>query len=157
MLIDDLPFHRVAYLAIDPGLTTGWAAFDISGELIGMGQVHGIDQFDDKLGNFSRLLAIICEDFLHNPNVPQGGSRGPAQQVIALVRRYSRYAKVKLVMQASRILKVGYAWACIKQLPKSRHAESHQFDAVAHGVYYLQRNGIRRSSLDDPAMGNGEQ
>lgn len=144
------------YLAIDPGLTTGWALFDDHGTLEDSGQVRGLDQFYRWLTRSCPVPdLVICEDFILNPNVPQGGSNMIASQVIGVVRAYALEHGLILVMQPSRILKIGYAYAAMRPLPKSRHSESHEFDAMAHGVYYLCKHKIRKIILEElpPSIG----
>lgn len=140
---------RIKYLAFDPGLTVGWAAFDESGKECAWGQTpwDNVGKILDTFGG--NLIAVICEDYVINPHVSHGGSKVETVRVIGMMQEYCRANNVPLVLQPPRIKKIGYAWAGRAPLPKSQHAQSHQFDALAHGVYYLQKNGIRKSVLDE--------
>lgn len=137
------------FLAIDPGETTGWATFSQSGELEDFGQIAGFETFVvwlEKLRPVPEL--IICENYILNPKIPQGGSEMWTSQVIGVVRVYGIRHGIIVEMQRNVCLSPGYAFAGIKPLPKSRHAESHQFDAVAHGTYYLVKNKIAPTALE---------
>jgi hypothetical protein len=147
--VDESTGTSTRYLAIDPGEICGWAAFDHQGHLLEMDQIP-MDEMGSLLDCFPSLLWVICEDYVINPNIPHGGSRAPTIRIIGQIQEWCRNHNTSLKIQPNRIKKIGYAWAGIKPLPKSRHAESHQRDAVAHGVYFLQKNGIRMSVLDEP-------
>jgi hypothetical protein len=49
---------------------------------------------------------------------------------------------VPLTLQPATAKNSGYLWAGLSSAP-TNHAISHQYDAVAHGIYWLQVNGIR--------------
>ncbi len=137
------------FLAIDPGETTGWATFNLDGYLIDFGQVKGFDGFDEWLEKLSpKPSLIICEKWVTNPKVPQGGSTQETAQVIGAIRSYSRKNGIDIEWQMARILLVGYKWAGLKPLPKSKHYLSHQYDAIAHGTYYLVNQKIKPTALE---------
>jgi hypothetical protein len=136
----------VEFLAIDPGETTGWATFTQRGELVGFGQLSGVDDFTVWL-EAQKCSLLIFEDYLINPNVPHGGSRVETIQVIGSIRSFVKRRSICVVPQSPSIKRIGYAWCRLKPLPKSKHKMSHQFDALAHGIYYLCRNRIRPIGL----------
>lgn len=136
------------FLAIDPGETTGWATFDQHGNLLDLGQIKGFELFSDWLDyEIEKPSLIIYEEWVTNPNVPQGGSKQETSQVIGAIRAYARRNGIVVVAQRTSAKPVGYAFAGIKPLPKSRHSESHQYDAFAHGIYYLVKNKITKTAL----------
>lgn len=139
------------YLAIDPGETTGWATFHMNGDLKDFGQIPCLDPtvfvlWLEKLD--PRPALIIYEGWVTNPSIPQGGSKQETSQIIGHIRSYAIRSGVVAIEQPNRVKKVGYAYAGIKELPRSRHAESHQRDAIAHGVYYLVKNKIAKTALE---------
>lgn len=99
------------------------------------------------LDKHTLVKVIIVEDYVVRPHVSHGGSRVEAIQVIGMVKEFCRKNDIQMVLQPPRIKKVGYAWAQLKK--PSRHNQTHHTDAIAHGVYYLQKNGIRKSVLDE--------
>lgn len=135
--------HSAAFLFIDPGETTGWATFTQDGLMLSLGQVAGLDAFTDWLEIQDPAL-IVFEDYLVNPNIPHGGSRVETIQVIGAIKSFAKRRSICAVPQAPHIKRIGYAWCGLKALPKSRHSISHQYDAMAHGVYYLVKERIRK-------------
>lgn len=142
------------YLAVDPGETTGWALFSPDGSLEGMGQIKGLDAFYRWLADECPSVDyVICEDFIVNPRKKFGGSRMIASQVIGVVRAHCLQNSIRLVLQANRYLKIGYAYAAARQ--PTTHADSHQWDAFAHGVYYLVKHRIRKPMMNSKQMPKG--
>lgn len=82
-----------------------------------------------------------------DPHTPHGGSRVETIQVIGAIRSYATRNGIVVVMQSRRVKRVGYGYLGMKPLPKSRHAESHKFDALAHGEYYMVKHHIKPHSL----------
>lgn len=129
------------FLSLDPGLTTGWCMFSDNGVIDELGQVVGVDEFILWLETLDpKPSLIICEDFVLNPNIPQGGSQMEAPQVIGAVKSYASKTGIVCVIQAPRLKKIGYAWAGTR--PPSKKADTHRMDAYAHGVYYLVLHDI---------------
>lgn len=134
------------YLAIDPGLTSGWARFDgDTGEIIAFGQF----KYEDRDMELRRLITpnckgVITEDYKNYAWKRQKNwSRNETSKLIGGIEAICAYLNVKHYLQASTCKPIGYRWAGLDSAP-SNHAISHQYDAVAHGVYWLQTNGIRR-------------
>jgi len=129
----------VTYLALDPGWHTGWALFDANGEKIQSGLFLGIDMFEDFLDHLGPSH-IIYEDYIHRPWTPQGGSKHHAAQVIGACKAWAKRNGCKTTEQPNTVKPIAYKWAGLKK-------KSHENDAIAHGIYYLQKNGIRKSRL----------
>lgn len=137
------------FLAIDPGETTGWAIFKQDGSLDDYGQAEGLDFFSGWLEFLDpKPSLLICEEWILNPNISQGGSRQETVQVIGVIRSYGLRNGIDIEWQSPSRKPAGYAWAGIKPLPKSQHAQSHQYDAIAHGTYYLVSNKIIPTALE---------
>lgn len=137
------------FLALDPGETTGWASFNQDGSLIDYGQAEGFDFFSGWLEFLEpKPFLIICEEWILNPNIPQGGSRQETVQVIGSVRNYAIRNGIDIEWQSPSRKPAGYAWAGMKPLPKSQHSISHQYDAIAHGTYYLVKHKIIPTALE---------
>jgi hypothetical protein len=117
--------------------------------VIDIGQVEGIDEFTTWLEDLPMKPAlIIYETYVIDPNVKQGGTDVPASQVIGAIRSYGQRHSIVCLPQLRTVLLIGYRWAGIKPLPKSKHKLSHQYDAFAHGIYYLIKNKIRELSFE---------
>jgi hypothetical protein len=133
-----------SYLAIDPGHTIGWATFDEEGNILEYGQTkmeHFNKDFDKLL--HSALKGVITEDYRNHPWMKQKGwGRNETSQIIGKIEMLAEMRQIPLHFQRNTVKSIGYKWAGLKQAP-SNHAISHQYDAIAHGVYWLQSNNIR--------------
>ncbi len=133
-----------AYLAIDPGITSGWAQFDAQGSILAYGQFHIRDAtsvLDDLIT--SDLKTVIVEDYKNHPWMRQKNwSRNDTSKLIGGIEMICNLKQVPRVLQPNTVKAIGYKWAGLDEAP-TNHSISHQFDAVAHGVYYLQQQGIR--------------
>lgn len=138
----------VTYLFVDPGVTTGWAFFDATGGVIEIGQVVGVDEFGDWLDEIDIQPELVgIEEYRVLSMQKNYGSKVPTIQVVGMVRRKTRKWGAKFVEIPTQVKPVGYKWAGLK--PESDHSKSHQFDAFVIGVWWLQKNGIRKSRLTD--------
>lgn len=131
------------YLAIDPGETSGWAKFDDKGVIIQYGQVKQEDLhkwLDVHLT--SELLAVICEEYRNYSWQKQAKwSRNQTSKNEGAIEAIASMRGVPFFLQPANIKKIGYKWAGLEAAP-SNHSISHQFDAVAHGTYWLRNRGI---------------
>ncbi|HET7713499.1 MAG TPA: hypothetical protein VFK94_03950 [Patescibacteria group bacterium] len=142
----------VAYLSIDPGEKyNGWATFDCNGDLITMGTVYGINEMTDFLEQFptDALRQVIVEDYRIGVvkgkygAAHQQGSRALTIKTIGMIESWTYRKKLApIVLQANSIKPTGYMWAGIT-VPKNKDL-SHETDAYVHGVYFLQKSGVRR-------------
>lgn len=137
---------KLKYLAIDPGVTTGWASFDEKGQTLDFGEIKGIDEFLDFFEGIdhSELEHVICEDYIVDKRVSHGGSRVPTIQLIGAIKRYCHKNKIPLHMQHRAAKDIGIKFIGMKK-PKGHMPD--KISALCHGVYWLQRNGIRESRL----------
>jgi hypothetical protein len=130
------------YLALDPGLTTGWAHWDAKGNFELFGSIAGLDNLSDFLENLkNQPQVIIMEDYIINPRIPQGGTKVVASEAIGRISHYARIRRIDIIRQPNTIKPIAYKWAQAP-VPK-RKADTHQFDAFAHGEYYLIKNRIK--------------
>lgn len=142
------------YLSIDPGeQTTGWAKFDEAGNEIEFGKITGgPDSFMDWLeGLDNPPREIIYENYRVNPTINHGFSKVVTIQLIGMIKRYARKNKILLHEQPNTVLKIGLKYIGMYEIyyppgkPK-KHVDD-QISAYAHGVYYLQKKGIRKSRV----------
>ena len=131
------------YLAIDPGESTGWATFNESGDVIGFGTAKGREAVYSKLAEVEAEV-IIMEDYRLYPWKSKEQSWSPFEtvRVIGAVEYHGYLHQARIVLQEPGIKAIGYKWAGLTK-PKN-HALSHETDAYVHGVYYLQKAGIRK-------------
>lgn len=141
------------YLALDPGMTTGFAIFSEEGEIIWIGEkdMSRMDEWLETLGG--DFKAIILESYSLYPHVPQMYSKMETVQVIGKIKSWAHKRGIPIVEQAPELRKIGYKYMG-KKIP-SKKADSHRLDALAHGVYFLQRTGIREFSNVGKAQANG--
>lgn len=132
------------YLAIDPGETSGWATFDATGTIIEMGQfpMSEITKQLDLLIT-SDLELVICEDYRNYAWKQQKKwSRNDTSKIIGKIEIMCDLRGVEIRLEPASNKLIGYKWAGLGQAP-TNHSISHQYDAIAHGVYTLQKLGIR--------------
>ena len=141
MIVD--PSETPHYLAIDPGETTGWASFNAKGNLLGLGQVSQKELKRFLFDNIPpELKGVIVEDYRnHAWNRQKNWSRNQTSKNIGMIEMACELSKVPIHLQSNTVKAIGYKWGGIE--PPTNHSISHQYDAYAHGVYYLQLNGIR--------------
>jgi hypothetical protein len=137
-----------AYLALDPGETTGWAKFDENGELLKFGQYTQGDQTQWLSENLtSSLKAVICEEYrIYNKSRQRNWSRNRTSKNEGAVEFLCDLRQVPFFLQPASVKKIGYKWAGLGEAP-TNHAISHQYDAVAHGTYWLRQRGILKPTI----------
>lgn len=131
------------YLAIDPGETLGYATFGENGQLLDMGQFR-FEKFLEEIDNLltSRILVCIIEDYKNYAWQKQKKwSRNNTSKVIGKLELLATMRGVQIVLQGANNYAIGAMWGGF-EIPKN-HDISHQFVAAAHGIYWLQQNGVR--------------
>lgn len=133
------------YIAIDPGETCGWALFGTNGDAIIFGQFK-MDKVVSWLQtecDTYKVLKVIIEDYRNFGHKQQKKwSRNDTSKIIGKIETVCEINKVSYCLQPPSVKAIGYKWAGLGKAP-ANHSISHQFDAVVHGVYWLQQNGIR--------------
>lgn len=129
------------YISIDPGDTSGWATFDEKGDLIQMGSTHSDKDLTDVLDTTKPTL-VVCEDWITVGHKTFGGDKMNTARLIGKIEFWCELNGVKMVKQPASVKPIAYLWAGMKK-PKN-HAVSHEPDAYVHGVYYLQKAGVRK-------------
>lgn len=136
------------YIALDPGETTGWAAFDKEGQILAMGQFKQKEQskwLDENIT--SNLLAVIVEDYRnYSWQKQKKWSRNQTSKNIGAIEMICELRNVPYFLQPANVKKIGYKWAGLGEAP-SNHAISHQYDAVAHGTYWLRTKLILKPTI----------
>ena len=141
-----------AYIAFDPGETYGYCTFDENGIELSMGQFR----FEESAQHLSRLIVptlklVICEDYKnHGWKQQKKWSRNQTSKEIGKIEMTCDLRGVKYVLQSNTVKSIGHRWAGRPEGAPSNHSISHQFDANAHGVYYLQSAGIRAAGIAIP-------
>jgi hypothetical protein len=136
------------YLALDPGETTGWATFDDEGVVIKYGQVKQEDlhQWLDAAIT-SNLRAVISEEYrIYSSRRQRQWSRNQTSKNEGAIEVLCSVRGVPFHLQPANIKKIGYMWAGLGAAPNN-HSISHQFDAVAHGTYWLRSKGILKPTI----------
>ena len=149
------------YLAIDPGAhknrrgKAGWCLLDDEGEPQEFGQVNE-DEFDKWLMSFLKehpnIKLIICENYrvAHWNNQKwkaNAGSKVETAKQIGSIETIARLHDVKVVLQEPSVYPMGAMYGGF-EIP-TNHSISHQWVAAAHGIYYLQQQGIRKPRIPE--------
>jgi len=122
-------------LAIDPGITTGWAALDLDGRILDVGEFspENIDLIKVAIGVLDDDFEVVIE---HTPTPTMGSMNMTLRDVIARLRlMFPKHVEVKPGQ-----------W---KQTPVVRHSvpsswgdgdtilSAHMKDAIRIGIYYI--------------------
>lgn len=140
------------YLALDPGLNTGWATWDKDGVIITMGTTHNYDELHDLLADFpaGTIKVVVIEDFFlfSHKAKQQSGSRMPAPKAIGQIETFARLWGATIVKQPSHIKPIAERMTGKKTSGMAK-AKTHVWDAYNHGEYYLRKNNIKKLSIED--------
>lgn len=131
------------YFACDPGNTSGVAIFNSDGSLMSMGQ-YAKDAFMDYLRDYPEPYpkVVIIEEYRIFPNKASthAYSKVDTIQIIGMVKSAAHKWGAEVIEQALQAKPLGYKFAGMK--PPKDHSKSHGPDAVAHGYYYLVKQGV---------------
>jgi hypothetical protein len=139
------------YLALDPGLHTGWATWDESGNVLNMGTTHSYDELHDLLANFHvGIKVVIVEDFFlfKHKAKQQSGSRMPAPKAIGQIETFARLWGARIEKQPSHIKPIAERMTG-KRTAGMAKLRTHMWDAYNHGEYYLITNKIKHQSIEE--------
>lgn len=137
------------YIALDPGETTGWAKFDAQGEVLEYGQFTQAEQTKWLTEHITEsILGVVVEDYM-NYDGQKRWSKNQTSKNIGAIELLCSMRSVPVYLQPANVKRIGYKWAGLNKAP-SNHSISHQFDAIAHGVYFLTQRGIRNAVLNIP-------
>lgn len=144
------------YLAVDPGVHTGWAIWDEQGKFLSMGTTHSYEELHDKLESIpSTIKVVIIEDFTlwaHKAR-EQAGSEMPAPKAIGQIETFARLWRAKIIKQDSSIKPIAermtgqHTVHPVTKKPLMAKTQTHVIDAFNHGEYYLIKNGIKQIDL----------
>lgn len=140
------------YLAVDPGeRNIGWARFDETGELTGIGTFRSIDEFADWLDMQPPPKTIIVEGYWVNPNKHKSWSKATTVECIGILKRWGRKHSCNLVEQRNTILSIGLRYLGMYDVyytgrKLTKHIDD-EIAALAHGEYYLVSQGIKKNRI----------
>lgn len=132
-------------LAIDPGMTIGWALFK-DGVLTKQGQIickdnapkGAIDLFND-----TRPTQVICEDYkiyAHKADVHIGDSLF-TPQLIGIIKLLCAQQEIPIKLQMAAVAKAFVTPERLKEWGLYAKGARHSLDAIKHGCHYLLFNG----------------
>ena len=125
-------------LVLDPGESTGMV-------FLYNGKVHG-DTFEmwSKVDYYIRKLrptVIVIENFRLRRHAALSlvGSDFPAIQVLGVIKFLAQYYGVPFVLQSPAVM------SAMDRAVRPRGANEHIFDALKHGLVYLEGQGLLES------------
>jgi hypothetical protein len=130
------------YMAIDPGLTSGFAIANGNGQILNLGETRDRKYLLELIGMMDPTV-VICESFELFPHkaMEQSWSEMDTVKVIGQIEYWCDQNKKKLVMQRPNTKTMGYRFMG-RNKPKGHG--SHKVDALSHLIYWLQVNQIRQ-------------
>ena len=125
-------------LALDPGLTTGYA-FVVDGELVDTGQLPGDVCLLHDLITEKQPSVVVCEDFRLYPwkSKSQSWSTMPVPTLLGAVELSCRLRDIPFTKQTPRAAKQKYPDAVLKEIGWYRRKGPHSRDAVRHAALYV--------------------
>lgn len=138
---------------LDPGVTTGYALFDSQGNAKDYGQITGLDNLVTALTLMHRETPLeeiwhepysLRNDATRNMNKYQKKGHEDTLKVIGAIETLGKVLNISIQVIRYVSLDAAYAQAGIIKLPKSQHADSHQYDALAYGMAYYIWKRIKK-------------
>jgi hypothetical protein len=149
------------WVAIDPGDTTGWAVFTgTQRQPIQMGE-WTVDEFMETVAVATYEL-WVCEDYIIRPKGITHGyehtwNKGTALRLIGAVELRVIQLGAELKKQQASIKPIAAQKSGVPYTPGKKG--THMFDAVLHGVHYLDKEfpsaPTKVDGLDQDASGPG--
>lgn len=138
------------YMFIDPGVNTGWALFEDNGNEIDVFTTRSFEKTCKQLRDLITINTklnykrIFIEDFRLYPSKAQAQlwSQFETVQVIGAVRARCLEFNIPYEVVPARNKDIGFMYLGIKE-PSHSDPSNHQMVAFAHGVFWLQNQGIR--------------
>jgi hypothetical protein len=145
----------MTYLFVDPGESTGWCKFDDSGKVISIGTTRSFAELCNWISveltpeTAKELQRCVVEEFMLFPwkSQAQLWSEFETVQVIGAIRAQCNLLRIPWEKAPSRNKNMGFMYMGTTEPPHSNPA-NHQIVAMAHGVFWLQRAGIRTPQQD---------
>lgn len=137
---------------LDPGVTTGYALFDSKGVAKEFGQIVGVDKLVEFLKLTHRstpLERIVSEGYRIDPNKVKNLNRHQEKghretmEAIGKIKAFCEIMDISYEEVHPGFKNAGYAQGGFKKLPQSQHKESHKWDALAIGVAWCVKKGLR--------------
>lgn len=142
-----------AYLAIDPGDHIGYAWFDDKGKPLANAEINGHNEFMDWLEEGPVPEKIIMEWYRNRPwEKANQWADNKTSMLIGMVLRYAHKNKVEMIKSEPANLYIGLRFLNMygQYAPRRGKARRHVpngLSALSHGVYMLQKLGIRKHFL----------
>jgi hypothetical protein len=134
-------YPKAHIMVFDPGKAIGWAGLSEQGISLGMGECSLKEL--PKVLQATLPAIIVYENYRLRPWMAkkQSWSNMPAPKVIGALEMYAQMNNIEIVSQEPDRKEVGYAWANIPRA--ANHKDSHDRDALAHGVFFVVDRVIR--------------
>lgn len=136
------------YLAWDPGETTGWALFDLTGKPLEMGEVQYGDELLNVIRSKGKVGFYVCEDYRFRSKARgvQGGYRytpdwdpGIAARAIGYIDMGAKMYGIPCHYQPSSVLTLT-AQAFNLYVGRDKSHPTDYMAAVLHGLHYARKH-----------------
>lgn len=136
------------YIFIDPGNSTGWALFDIDGNVIDSFMTKSFEATCEQLRSLlsiNGVKRVLYEEFVLYPwkTKEQMWSEFETVQVIGAIRAEALRNGIETEKLHSRDYPMGFRYQG-QSVPSHSNPLHDQLVAHAHGVFWLQKHGIRK-------------
>lgn len=135
-------------VAFDPGLTTGYCIFDDASP-VSYGQIHFL-KLVELVEGLPKPDVVVYENFqlFGHKAKQQIGSKFETVQAIGIIKSWAKRNKAEQIEQRPSDKAIAQKWTGI--VPTGAHnTNSHWVDAFNHGMFYLIKQGIAKSKLEE--------
>lgn len=152
-----IPGSNSKFLALDPGVTTGWAIFE-KGEPTAMGETPF-----EEIYSFLTLNPVglyVIEDYIIRAGRAAGGfahqwNKGEALRIIGAVELLAEQKKAVVVKQQPSIKPIAAKMTGVPYTPGK--AGTHMFDAILHGRYFWMKENPSAPHEDEASGGDTDE
>jgi hypothetical protein len=136
----------VIIIAVDPGLTVGWAVLHLSGDFwqptgVAAGQSNADDWEDWCVVNLTADCLLVVEKFTITSRTAKMSQQPRAMEVIGVMRFLARRAEAQFEMQTPSAAKSFASDAQLRKIGLWKPGQDHARDAIRHLLLAVATHG----------------
>ena len=128
--------------AFDPGVTTGYVKLSMKGEAEEIANLNKSQAYKllDSIRQYNERPIFVVEDYRIFPGkqMVHTMTKLITAEMIGAIEYVAFINSYRFIIQQPADKLIGYKWMGARQ--PSDHKNSHCYDAMAHGIYYLVKN-----------------
>lgn len=146
--LETLAKHKGRILALDPGITTGWAWFDHAA-LVDCGQIHTSLRTLQDLFDTTKPQSVVMEKYIiYKTKVEQHTlSTVPTLRIVGAIQMLAWQKGAPLFLQTAAQAKFFCTDDKLKAWELFQTYKRHANDSIRHAVYYMTFGGKEESII----------